>query len=37
VAYHFHWGHEEIMALEHKDRRQWVLAISAINRQINEE
>jgi len=25
------------MAMEHKDRRQWVLAISAINRQINEE
>ena len=37
VAYHFHWSHEEIMRLEHAERRQWVAEISAINQQMNEE
>ena len=37
IAYHFHWPHEEIMALEHADRRRWVEAISAINLRMNEE
>ena len=31
IAYHFHWSQEEVMALEHADRRRWVAAISAIN------
>ncbi|HTE52267.1 MAG TPA: DUF6760 family protein [Kofleriaceae bacterium] len=35
VAYHFHWSHEEIMALEHEDRRSWVAGISSINRRMN--
>ncbi|GJG89716.1 hypothetical protein tb265_48970 [Gemmatimonadetes bacterium T265] len=37
VAYHFHWPREEIMALEHAERRRWVGEISAINRQVNGE
>jgi hypothetical protein len=36
VAYHFHWAHEQVMALEHRDRRRWVTEISSINRAINE-
>ena len=24
LAYHFHWPHDELMALEHRDRRGWV-------------
>jgi len=36
VAYHFHWSHEEIMRLEHADRRQWVARISEINQRMNE-
>ena len=24
VAYHFHWGHDEILELEHADRRGYV-------------
>ena len=31
VAYHFHWPHDEIMALEHAERRAWVREISALN------
>ena len=35
VAYHFHWAHDAVMALEHADRRRWVREISAINTSIN--
>jgi hypothetical protein len=37
VAYHFHWGRGEVMALEHAERRRWVTEISAINGRMNEE
>ncbi|MCW3065685.1 MAG: hypothetical protein JWN32_2857 [Solirubrobacterales bacterium] len=35
VAYHFHWPHGEVMALEHADRRRWVAEISSINERMN--
>lgn len=35
VAYHFHWQHDQVMALEHEQRRHWVGEISEINRRIN--
>ena len=37
IAYHFHWPHEQIMGLEHADRRQWVEEIAKINRRLNED
>jgi hypothetical protein len=36
IAYHFHWPYEQIMTLEHLDRRQWVDEIAKINRRLNE-
>ena len=36
IAYHFHWPHDEIMRLEHVDRRRWVAEIARINRRMNE-
>jgi hypothetical protein len=36
VSYYFHWPNEEVMALEHEERRRWVAEISALNRRINE-
>ena len=36
IAYHFHWSQEEIMTMEHPDRRRWVDSISAINRRLGE-
>ncbi len=33
VAYHFHWSHEQLMCLEHAQRRRWVAEIARINRQ----
>jgi hypothetical protein len=37
IAYHFRWSHDEIMTLEHGDRRRWVQEISTINARVNEE
>jgi hypothetical protein len=34
IAYHFHWSHEQIMSMEHRDRQQWVAQISQIDREI---
>jgi hypothetical protein len=34
IAYHFHWPHDDIMNLEHRERRKWVAEISDINRRI---
>lgn len=36
IAYHFHWPHDQVMTLEHGDRRRWVERISAINERMNE-
>jgi len=37
IAYHFHWSPEQILSLEHRDRRQWIDEIARINRRLNEE
>jgi hypothetical protein len=31
IAYHFHWPHDELMTLEHAERRRWCREISNIN------
>lgn len=36
IAYHFHWPVDQIMNLEHRDRRLWVSQISALNQRVNE-
>lgn len=35
LAYHFHWDLNQIMHLEHADRRRWVQQISDLNDQVN--
>ena len=30
IAYHFHWPHEQLVALEHAERRRWVEEISRL-------
>jgi hypothetical protein len=37
IAYHFKWSHDEIMNMEHCDRRRWCEEISKINRRLNEK
>ena len=36
LAYYFHWPHDQIMGMEHRDRVQWIDEITRINRSINE-
>lgn len=35
IAFHFHWPHAELMALEHQERRRWCREISTINRRLD--
>jgi hypothetical protein len=37
VAYHFHWPREEVLALEHRERRAWAEQISQINERMNAD
>lgn len=37
VAYHFHWGLDEILDMEHAQRLRWVREIAGINRRLSEE
>ena len=30
VAYHFHWGMDDILEMEHKERHMWIKEISEI-------
>jgi hypothetical protein len=33
VAYHFHWPHEQLMTMDHAERRRWVREIARLNEQ----
>jgi len=35
IAYHFHWDREELLLLEHAERRGWCQQISRINRDLD--
>jgi hypothetical protein len=35
IAYHFHWGRDDILALEHAERRRWCREISLINEKLD--
>jgi hypothetical protein len=32
-----HWPLEQLLALEHGERRQWAAEVSAINRRLNDD
>jgi hypothetical protein len=36
IAYHFHWGLDDILDLEHAERRRYVAEIGKINNRINQ-
>ena len=36
IAYHFHWSHDAVMEMEHRQRQRWIAEIARINQQINE-
>ena len=35
IAYHFHWSYDELMQLDHRERRRWCREISSINRALD--
>jgi transcriptional antiterminator len=37
IAYHFHWSYEEIMNMDHRERRKWCEEISKINEKLNKK
>lgn len=37
IAYNLHWSHDEIMNMEHRDRRKWCEEVSKINKKLNDE
>jgi hypothetical protein len=37
IAYYFHWSHDEIMAMDHRERRKWCKEISKIHKKVNDE
>jgi hypothetical protein len=36
IAYYFHWPLQDVLEMEHHDRRQWAMKIAEINRKANE-
>jgi Family of unknown function (DUF6760) len=36
LSYYLHWPRDDVQAMEHRDRREWVRQISAINSRIND-
>lgn len=37
VAYYFHWSHDEVLRLEHRDRQRWVAEIARLHDRMNAE
>lgn len=37
LAYTFHWSHDEIMSLDHQERRRWVGAAARLHQRLIEE
>lgn len=37
IAYYFHWPHDDIMNMEHEERRKWCEEISKINKKLNQQ
>ena len=34
LAYYLHWSHEELMQLEHRERRRFCQEVSRINKKV---
>ena len=35
ISYYFHWGQDDVLCMEHAERRRWCEEISAINNSLN--
>jgi hypothetical protein len=36
ISYYFHWPYEQIMRMDHIERRHWVAEVSKMNQRLNE-
>ena len=36
VSHYLHWSHDEVMAIDHRERQRWVAEIARMNEQINK-
>jgi hypothetical protein len=36
VAFHLHWPYDQLMGLDHRERRRWVAEVARINRRLLE-
>jgi hypothetical protein len=40
VAYlssYLHWPYDQVMSIDHRERRRWVAEVSRMNEQLNEQ
>jgi len=37
LAYYLHWSHDQIMELDHKERRRWCNEVSKINKKLSNK
>jgi hypothetical protein len=37
LSYYFHWPYDEVMGLDHRERRRWVGELARINERLNQE
>ena len=35
LGYYLHWSHDELMTLEHRERRRWCTEVSQINKKLS--
>ncbi|HEX5283587.1 MAG TPA: DUF6760 family protein [Bryocella sp.] len=36
IGYYLHWPYEQVMNMDHWERRQWVVEVSKINQRLND-
>ncbi|MEU7166242.1 DUF6760 family protein [Streptomyces morookaense] len=36
IAYHFHWPHDQLLDMDHIERRSWISQITLINQRLAE-
>jgi hypothetical protein len=36
ISYYLHWPYQEVMSMEHHDRRTWVSEVAKINTRLND-
>lgn len=37
LSYYLHWSNEEVMQLDHMERRRWCHQVSEINRKLSKD